>query len=223
MPYISAFLPRIDDPDVDQSLLSITAVPDRRTQSRAVEAIVAHWQGATWPAGLRSLHLYRSTDGKRVAAYGQCTKEFTAADDADVLAFPRALADTDVRFGPYVPYGLHRAVGGSAAVGDVPRCFPLVVFDVGDRQKSTDWIDGLLGREEESAGPDRAYPGAVSANFCISADGRYVLIFSEWTTEEHAAHHMKTLIEALLNASPVTSSEPNTRYEHFLSLRREDR
>jgi hypothetical protein len=216
MPYISAALPRIQDPVIDHSLFSVTELPDRHAQAQAAESVVAHWQRCEWPADLVSLHLYTSTDGRRVLTYAQCSGQPVTARTDDVLKFPDV---PNVDFAPYVPYRLYRAVGGGLEHGVEPRCFPIAFFDVGD-QSASGWIDGLLGHEERSAGSDRTYPGAVSANFHISTEGHHVLIFSEWTTEEHAASHMKSLINGLLSASPVKSSDPNTRYERFVSVRR---
>jgi quinol monooxygenase YgiN len=74
------------------------------------------------------------------------------------------------------------------------------------------WVDGLLGTEEKTVGEDRAYPGAIAANFHVSSDDTGIFLLSEWASEAEALVHIKAEIEPLLEYMGQAEAGAGRRY-----------
>jgi hypothetical protein len=117
-----------------------------------------------------------------------------------------------------VPFRLYRVVRGSAVdeTAAVPQCFPVAFFAMPDAATARRWIDDMLASEESTEGSERAYPGALAANFHISLDGRQVLVLSEWLSEAEAVAHIEAVWEPLL--AQVGEGNTGARFRHHLTL-----
>ncbi|SOD65583.1 hypothetical protein SAMN06297387_12262 [Streptomyces zhaozhouensis] len=218
MPQNSVSLPVIDRPDVHAASVEVIVAEGRETQQSVLDAVAADWRSRSWPRGLVSASSYRSTDERSVLTYVQwATREAvdrSLREDRNEPGWGVAGASSR---GP-VPYRLYRVVRGGALTepAPVPGCFPAAVFPMTGVEAARRWIDGLLAAEEETEGEDRAYPGAIAANFHVSLDGSSVLVLSEWASEKEAADHIDEVIEPLLEAAG--GGDAGARYVHCLTL-----
>lgn len=222
MPQSSTDLPVIDRPDIEVALVEMIGVDGPQRQQAVVDAVVAYWNSTDWPKELESVSCYRSTDGTSVLTYAQWSSR-TALEDfqGPEGAAPRpepgwGVAGARSR-GP-VPFQLYRVVRGGAITdpAPVPQCFPAATFPMAGGEAARRWIDGLLAAEEEAEGAERAYPGAIAANFHVGVDGGSVLVLSEWASEKEAADHIDEVIEPLLEAAG--GGDAGARYTHCLTL-----
>lgn len=221
MTVASGVRPVIDRSDVDSVLVGIVSTGDRDRQRAAAEAVVAHWQTSRWPAGLVSLTCYTSTDGESLLTYAQWSAEDALRESLrDEAGISRGIPGWGVAgvgaFTP-VPFRLYRIVRGSAVTSPapVPECFPVAFFTMSDYASASQWIDGLLDAEVEAEGEERAYPGALAANFHISVDGTQVLVLSEWVSEEEAIAHIAAVWEPILEQ---VGGDAGARYHHYLTV-----
>lgn len=218
MPHTPGTPPVISRPDVEAVLVEMIATEDAEAQHRALDAVRDHWSSAPWPEELVAASGFSSTDGGSVLTYQQWASrgallgarraEGGIADRAPGLDGPGAAAQ-----GP-TPFRLYRVVRGGAVPdpAPVPACFPAAVFPIGGEDAARKWIDGLLAAEEENEGGDRAYPGAIAANFHVGLDGGGVLVLSEWVSEQEAADHIDEVIAPLLDAAG--GGDAGARYTH---------
>ncbi|MET9916956.1 hypothetical protein ABZZ04_07700 [Streptomyces sp. NPDC006435] len=215
-------LPVIDRPDVEAVLVEVIVTEGRETQQSVLDGIAEHWRSRPWPGELLSASCYRSTDEKSVLTYAQWTSRTaldTSLGEERSISRPApdgGVAGTSPRGA--VPFQLYRVVRGGALTEPepVPRCFPAAVFPMAGAEAARQWIDGLLAAEEETEGEERAYPGAIAANFHVSLDGSSVLVLSEWASEKEAADHIDEVIEPLLEAAG--GGDAGARYTHCLTL-----
>ncbi|MCC2280444.1 hypothetical protein LKL35_34290 [Streptomyces sp. ET3-23] len=221
MPNVAG-LPVIDRPDVEAVLVEIVTADGPGLQQDVANAMAAHWKTAEWPRELVSVSCYRSTDGSSVLAYAQWSSRVALQDslqqEGSISRPTPVWGPGSVRsLGP-VPYQLYRVVRGGAIPqpAPVPECFPAAVFPMAGVEAARQWIDGLLAAEEAAEGEERAYPGALAANFHVSQDGSSVLVLSEWASEKEAADHIDEVIEPLLEAAG--GGDAGARYTHWLTL-----
>ncbi|MEU7147194.1 hypothetical protein AB0B79_06850 [Streptomyces sp. NPDC039022] len=219
----SGELPVIDHPDVEAALVEIFEVAGPEAQESATSEIFAHWKASTWPTELVSANCYRSTDGKSLLTYTQWSSrkvlENSFQQDHGIIHLTRGRELAGARTKGAKAFQLYRVVRGGAITdpAPVPQCFPAAVFPMRGVQAARDWIDGLLAAEEKAEGEERAYPGAIAANFHVSLDGTSVLVLSEWASEKEAAEHIDEVIEPLLEAAG--GGDAGARYTHSFTLR----
>jgi hypothetical protein len=216
MSYSSTLRPVIENPHSDIVLVG-TVPAGSQQQLDVAEAIVGHWESSAWPAELVSLTAYTSSDGESVLTYAQWSSEEAlrrSLEEEGGVSDTTAAGASDVP--APVPFRLYRAVRGSAVADPAPvaESFPVAFFAAENHQAAREWIDGLLEAEEETEGEDRDYPGGISANMHISADGTSILSFSEWVTEAQAVAHIEAVWEPVLKELGGTG----TLYRHFRSL-----
>ncbi|GHG83275.1 antibiotic biosynthesis monooxygenase [Streptomyces griseocarneus] len=214
--------PVFERPDVASVLVHIVPVDGPERQRAVADAVVAHWRSRRWPEGLVSLNCYTSTDGRSVLTYAQWSSEEALRDSLrDEESVSRGKPGWGVP-GVVAPepaeFRLYRAVRPTALPDPevVAECFPGAVFTMADGVSARKWIDTLLASEEEAEGEDRAYPGAIAANFHVGADDSSVLVLSEWVSEEEAVAHIGDVIEPLL--AQAGGGDAGARYSHYSSL-----
>ncbi|MFJ5927746.1 hypothetical protein ACIQF6_34645 [Kitasatospora sp. NPDC092948] len=210
--------------DVDAVLVGAVGAGGADRRQTVADAVVEHWRSVTWPEGLVALHCFTSTHSDAVLTYEQWSSEAALrAALADPASISRANPGFALATGPCpepVAYRRHLTVRGTA-VGDPPppaASFPVAAFPMADRQTAEQWIEDLLKSEERAAGKDRAYPGAIAANMHIGLDGRSVLIFSEWITEQQAVAHMEVLTKVMLVDVGNQEDELGALYAHHASV-----
>ncbi|MCI0386084.1 hypothetical protein [Streptomyces sp. CNQ085] len=210
--------PVIDRTDVRTAFVEEVIAGDAPRQRAAAAALVSHWRPDRWPAGLQSLNCFISTDGNSLLTYSQWASA-AALDEA--LRREESILRPDwealgVRPGQPAAYELYRVVRPLKLPDPMPvtGCYPAAVFAMNGHEAAREWIDGLLGSEEETEGEERAYPGALAAHFHVASDGTGVFLLSEWASEPEAAAHITEVIEPLLEhmgqggpeRAPVTAS-----------------
>lgn len=176
-------LPDLTRTDVGVAMSSewVLGTPER--QRAAADAIVATWRDEPWPAGLLSYAIYLDTDGELLRHYSQWT------DDAAVDAFVRTGRGPRLdRIDAVVPgierrdldrYQVYR--GNRADDGRTTGAVVAVRVDTDGAELSRRWVDAVF----EALDTDERLPsGGIGAFFHISADGRRVLNYAEWTSPE---------------------------------------
>lgn len=215
MSFVPGARPVIQNPKSD--LVLVGELPVGGGSPHAVaEAVVEHWQSASWPVELYSLTAFTSSDLTSVLTYAQWTSE-----TALLRSLERSGGISDA--GPVVPgapaptpYRLYRVVRGGAIEDPAPvaESFPVAFFGAENHRAAREWIDGLLAAEEAGEGDAREYPGGISANMHISLDGTGILSFSEWVSEANAVAHIEAVWEPVLKELGGTG----LLYRHFRTL-----
>jgi hypothetical protein len=185
---------------------------------------VAHWRSCSWSAGLVSLTCFVSTDGELVLTYAQWSSDQALAaslrDEGGISRGVPGWGIPGVESPEPRQYKLYRVVRGGAITdpAPVPQCFPAAIFKMENETAARNWVDGLLASEEAAEGKERAYPGAIAANFHISVDGTSVFLLSEWASEEEAVAHIAEVIEPILEQVGSGDTGAGARYRHHVTL-----
>ncbi|MFC3979706.1 hypothetical protein [Streptosporangium jomthongense] len=215
-------LPVIDRPDAAAVCVEVISVGGADGQGAVVDATAAHRRSRPWPAELLSFSCYVSTDGDSVLTYAQWSSREAALnalrEEEDGPQEGPYLGVEGARSLGAVPYRLYRVVRGGAITEPepVPECFPAAVFPMPGEDAACRWIDDLLASEEEVEGEERAYPGAIAANFHVGLGDGGVFVLSEWASEKEAAEHIEEVIQPLLDQAG--GGDAGARYTHALTL-----
>lgn len=210
--------PLFERTDVSSVLVEEVITGDERRQHDAVTALVKHWEAARWPEGLCSLTCFTSSDGNSILTYAQW---YTDGALEEYLRHGEGITRPDwaalqVQPGQPAVYRLYRVVRPIELPDPVPvaECFPAATFPMESYDAARKWVDGLLDSEEENEGQERAYPGAIAANFHIAADGTGIFLLSEWASETEAVAHIIAVIEPLLEHMGSGADSAGSRYRY---------
>jgi len=212
MPVVTEARPVIDRPDVTVAVVEEVFTRDTESQLAAAAAVVRHWRSTGWPPGLVAQSLFVSTDGRSLLTYAQWSSAGEPAGGRfDWLA-------VGIEPGTPKAYEIHRVVRPAVLPDPLPlaQCFPAAVFTMPGKQAAREWIDGLLDNEEQNEGADRAYPGALAANFHVAEDGIFLL--SEWASEAEAVEHIKDVIVPLLEYMGQAEAGAGRRYSFHTTV-----
>ncbi|MEV5613909.1 hypothetical protein [Streptomyces sp. NPDC052225] len=207
--------PEIGRPDAATAVVEEVTGGDPERLGDAQAAVLAHWESVPWPEGLVSVSLFHGTDGTSLLVYAQ----FAAEDgDGARTAFDALRPDWRAlghRPGEPAAFRLYRRVQPTVLPDPLPPvgCYPAAFFAMRDGETARAWVDGLLGTEEKTVGEDRAYPGAIAANFHVGADDDAIFLLSEWASEAEALVHIKAEIEPLLEYMGQAEAGAGRRYE----------
>ncbi len=174
-------LPDITRPDVRAVLVSEWTVTAPELQRTLVDAIVASWEGVSWPPGLLSVSVFASSDGERVLSYAQWASDEAFAEFVEgpcLRQVDRALPGIESR--ESVAFHLYRSQARPDA--PVPRCVVIVSveFEAPDEQRQRRWVDTVFEALEAETEP---HPGGISGHFHVSVDGKRVMNYAEWLDE----------------------------------------
>lgn len=210
--------PAIERGDVTTALVEEVVTADAGALAAAAEAVVKHWESTEWPEGLVSQSLFTGTDGMSLLAYSQWSTDTDRVSEEELRAAWSALRPDwqTLGFAPGTPsaYRLYRRVKPTVLPDPLPlaQCFPAAFFAMNGGDTARAWVDGLLSSEEEVEGKDRSYPGALAANFHVSADDSGIFLLSEWASEAEAVVHIKNEIEPLLEYMGQAEAGAGRRY-----------
>ncbi|EIV96250.1 hypothetical protein [Frankia sp. QA3] len=171
------------------------------------DAAGVSWAGVSW-AGVSRASVSRALPGR-------VDGDASGVDASGVEASGVEASGVEIT-GP-TPFRIYRTVRGSAVTDEdpLPESFPVAFFTMPDHETATRWVDGLLSAEEESEGDERAYPGAIAANFHVSIDGTRVLVLSEWLSDEAASAHIAAVWEPILERF---GGDAGALYRHYATL-----
>ncbi|WP_367322399.1 hypothetical protein [Streptomyces sp. HUAS ZL42] len=208
--------PSIGRPDVTTALVEEVVFGDPGRLEATTAAVVAHWESAEWPEGLVALSLFTGTDGTSLLTYAQWSSD---AGSEEVLRKAYDALRPDWRALGHEPgepraFQLYRRVQPTVLPDPLPPvgCYPAAFFSMNGGDTARAWVDGLLGTEEKTVGEDRAYPGAIAANFHVSSDDSGIFLLSEWASEAEALVHIKAEIEPLLEYMGQAEAGAGRRY-----------
>lgn len=208
--------PTIERDDVAVALVDEVLTDGEEHQATAAAAVVEHWKSTEWPEGLVAQSLFTGTDGGSLLVYAQWSsvealEEAQAAPQSPVRPDWRALG---IEPGAPRAYQLYRRVQPTVLPDPLPlpECYPAAVFAMDSQEAARQWVDGLLDNEEETEGKDRAYPGALAANFHVAVDGSGIFLLSEWVSEAEAVAHIDEVIVPLLEYMGQAEAGPGRRY-----------
>lgn len=182
----SVFLPDITRADVGTILISPWIVDTPARQRAAIAATLGEWENNPWPEGFISLTCFASSDGHTVLNYAQWSSD--EAHHAFVRTKrPRLARNIDavvpgIERPGVVRYRLYG--GGVSNAARVPGFFVFVTAETDGAASARQWVDGAFAALRGGGAP---VPGLLSTHFHISTDGRRVLSYTEWRSEE--AHH----------------------------------
>jgi hypothetical protein len=219
MPVVSEVRPVIDREDVTVAVVEEVLSADPDAQQAAADAVVRYWKSVEWPRGLVAQSLFIGTDGKSLLTYSQWSSARELAAGTRRFVRFNWLA-SGIEPGTPQAYELYRVVRPTVLPDPVPaaQCFPAAVFAMDSKDAARQWIDGLLDNEEQNEGADRAYPGALAANFHVAADGTGIFLLSEWVSEAEAVVHIKEAIEPLLEHMGQAEAGAGRRYSFHTTV-----
>ncbi len=178
-------------------------------QHAFAEAFRSAWEGEEWPRGLISVTLFAGTAGDTVLTYEQWKHEESYRGFARELLPARrekvAPAVPGVQPAPHVAYRLYRERHWED--GPEPECLVVmrIELDASDVDRQARWVNTVFDALDGEPGLSA---GGLSGYFHLSIDGKHVLNYAEWTSEQ--AHR-----EALEAAGQGTVGEG----ERWLAVR----
>ncbi|MGF7237202.1 MAG: hypothetical protein ACQSGP_19900 [Frankia sp.] len=218
MPTASDVRSAIDRKDVTIALVEEVSTDDAERQQAAATAVIKHWESTEWPECLVAQSLFTSTNGKSLLTYAQWSSA-TALQQSRSASRPDWAA-LGIEPGTPKAYELYRVVRPAVLPDPLPlaRSFPAAVFAMPSQDAARQWVDGLLENEEQNEGAERAYPGALAANFHVAADGTGIFLLSEWASEEEVVVHIKEVIEPLLEHMGQGETGPGSLYSFYATV-----
>ena len=176
-------LPVIDRDDAPIAVLNrwVTTVPEQ--QRSLADASLGAWGNTSWPAGLRSVNCFVSTNGDTVFTYEQWSGDqdlaaFSAAGRAENDRAVTAEHDKTEHSDPFV-CRLHRS--SIMDTTSTPGCVVVTTFAFEEAETARAWADAICHADATQPEPT---PGLISRHFLISPDGTQVLNYSEWLDED---------------------------------------
>ncbi len=204
-------LPDIGRSDVEIVAIRQWDVTSAGEQRARVDAVREDWERASWPQGLLSVSCFASTSDVtsvglllgthaepgsghvarlRVLTYAQWTsaeayRHFQQRQETGPITEDASVAGTSDQSPPPVEYRLYRSHHnlGSHPPSAAPGLVVIVVieFDAPSVQRQQRWIDGVLDALEAETEP---VPGLMAAHFHTSTDGRRVINYAEWFSDQ---------------------------------------
>jgi hypothetical protein len=214
----------VERQDAAIALVEEVVTDGAERQQAAAAAVIKYWESAQWPDGLVAQSLFTSTDGKSLLTYGQWSSAVALQQS---LRLPHSTPRPDwpalgIKPGAPKAYELYRVIRPAVLPDPLPvaRSFPAAVFAMPNQETARQWVDGLLENEEKNEGAERAYPGALAANFHVAADGTGIFLLSEWASEEEVIVHIKAVIEPLLEQMGQAETGPGSLNSFYATVTR---
>ncbi|AZM57521.1 antibiotic biosynthesis monooxygenase [Streptomyces sp. WAC 01529] len=179
-------------PDAGLAFISTWSTGSPERQRATLDAIARAWESRPWPhEGLLSYTVYAGSDGSTVLHHShwrdeEAHREFSAgarngrdarnADiDAAVPGIERlGLSRTRLYRSWHAASGGERREPGAIVIVKVP-------FEGPDADRQRAWVDGVL--EALDSDPVEG-KGLISAHFHVGTDGREVVNYAEWESEQ---------------------------------------
>lgn len=189
MPIITDTPPNPACAEVTRLVLDRWTVHESGEQEAVAASMLGAWAGQDLPRELKSVSCFLSARGDAVLSY-QLWTDARALDTRELSAAlqqpPRASAEhTDTaEFVPLLSF-----------TGEAPEkagCFVLVTFDFDTRSQASGWIRLLADAIKTQPEPT---PGCLSRHLFLSDNGRTVLLFSEWQSEDDHRRSLEAPIQ----------------------------
>lgn len=179
--------------DGEMALITEWQVEDSKNQRIIADASLENMENGYWPEGLLYYHTYLGTDGVSILHYSNWRHE---QDHINFLekGLPRRLDELfkQVQLKDREMLGKFRIyktlTGDSKAV---PGCIIIIQEDFESPEVTPQWIDTVV---EALSSEEQLPEGYLSAYFHISLDGKSMLNYAEWTSEEA---HQKAMDQSL--------------------------
>ncbi|MFJ8330542.1 hypothetical protein [Streptomyces sp. NPDC094437] len=211
-------------PDSVSSVVEILHVREGDEPEGVAGQSVARWLVDAWPAGLLSLNCFISFDRTTVCVMGQWSSHHSLLRTVRHLGngaeSGAVRCDEGLRGLSAVRYRVYQRVGAPVREHPVREqcgtgCVNVVVRPMPDRSFAKRWIDAVLDRYREIS----EAPLWREGSFHISADGRSVLIYSEWDSKGVHDLHMETMRRELGDLfAGLPEPRSAQQYTHHRSL-----
>jgi quinol monooxygenase YgiN len=217
--------PDLTDPRIGAPFFSTWRVGTPERQQQTVEAIARTWERRPWPAGdLLGYHVYAGHDGSTLMHYSRWSDE--QAYEAFVKTHRQERVDEiDTAVPGIERLGLgryRRYRSRERAIGDV-RVPEVIVtvridFEEGAGERREEWVDLVL---KALADDPVGHTGLISAHFHLSTDGRHVLNYAEWESDQaydRALAAPGTDTWERVRTYPGVQGVSGSRYRHAMGL-----
>lgn len=176
-------LPAVNIPEQTAAKIMISEwkVGTAARQQASINAIAAAWQSADWPDALLSYDVHASIDGATLLHYSQWRTEdgfgnFVANHrDSRVAVIGAAVPDIE-RYG-LGSFRLYRShyLDTSLSTG----CIVVIQVEADSQALQHEWIDAVI-----TALGENYIPGLRAAHFHVCEDGKRIVNYAEWESEE---------------------------------------
>lgn len=200
--FLKEAYPDIINPKAGMALITEWEVENRSDQRRVAEASLQNMELSSPPEGLLSYYTYLGTDGHSILHYSHWR------DEQDHLRFveqglPQRLEElfkqVEIRSRQLLgKYRLYRTVTGDS--GSTPGCVVIIQEEFESPEITPEWIDTVIAALESEEQPPM---GGLSAYFHISLDGKSMLNYAEWTSEQAHQDAMDRSENGTIGLSPL--------------------
>lgn len=179
--------PTLDLPPTGRSevIVSEWVVGTRERQEAVVDTFHRVWGQIPWPMGLLSVKPLLSNDGLAVLNFAEwisneAYEEFGRTNRKIVAAEMDEAVPGIVRIPP-THYQFYRSRIRDNA--PEPGCIVMITveFEGSDPARQRAWVDTVI---EALEAEKSLHPGGISGRFHLSTDGKKVLNYAEWTSED---------------------------------------
>ncbi|MFK4067752.1 antibiotic biosynthesis monooxygenase [Streptomyces sp. NPDC029674] len=185
-------LPDPTRPDGGLTFISTWSTGSPERQRATLDAIAKAWETRPWPhEGLLSYTVYAGSDGSTVLHHSQWRDEAAYQEFFASAGNGRDArnAEIDAAVPGIERLGLNKTrlyrswSDGRGREGREPGAIVIAQADFegpdADRQRA--WADGMIDALDDGSG---GAPGLYAAHFHVSTDGRRVLTYAEWESEQ---------------------------------------
>jgi hypothetical protein len=194
--------PSIINPEAGMVLVTEWKVGDKKDQRKVADASLDNIGNGFWPDGLLTYYTYLGTDGETILHYSHWRHE------RDHIRFmeqglPKRLDDLlkEVQIKDRNMLGkfrIYRTMPGDSTV--TPGCIVIIREEFESPELTSDWIDTVI---DALASENQLPEGGLSAYFHISLDGKSMLNYAEWASEQAHQNAMDRSDRGTIGLSPL--------------------
>ncbi len=183
--------PNITNPDAGLVLVSKWKVENSDYQKLAGNAAADVWEHMTWPKGLLSHNVYLGNDGQTILQYFQWTGE----EEVDAFMHKNSSKNGNtvslkgLERIELTKYRYYRSLLSSNPVRR-PDSIVIVGFETDGTERQEAFIDALF--DVVKSRPNPHHPGSIASHFHLSTDGRRIMNYAEFTSEEAHEEMLQT-------------------------------
>lgn len=200
--HIEISLPKIAHLKVGMSLITEWKVNEKDDQEQVADASLANMENNVWPDGLLSYYTYLGNDGYSILHYSHWQNEQKHLNFLERGLLQRLQeinkGDSIKEQNMLGKYRMYRSFAAESSL--TPGCIVIIREEFDSPENTPKWIDTVIKALESEEQPPE---GALSAHFHISLDGKTMLNYAEWTSEQAHEDAMKRSEHGTIGNSPL--------------------